>query len=152
FYGGQIGVRLGVELDRFSLDMTGKFAVGSAHQLIDIQGAITQAGPNPLVPPGLGTFRGGLYAQSTNIGVHDANPLSVPFMILPSLELKLAYQLTPYIRVFTGYDILYWTQVVRPGNQLSHNVNLRQNAVLDPNGVGTLVGPVQPAPLVNRSD
>jgi Putative beta barrel porin-7 (BBP7) len=152
FYGGQIGIRLGAEFDRFSLDITGKFAAGSAHQLVDIQGAITQAGPNPLVPPGLGTFRGGLFAQSSNIGVHDANPLSIPFMILPSLELKLAFQLTPHIRAIAGYDFLYWTQVLRPGNQINHNVNLSQNAVLDPNGVGTLVGPAQPAPLLNRSD
>jgi hypothetical protein len=152
FYGGQIGMRSGVEFDRLSLNMTSKFAVGSAHQLVDIEGSIMQAGPNPLVPPGLGTFRGGLFAQSTNIGVHDANPLSVPLMILPSLELSASYQLTPYLRAFAGYDILYWTQVIRPGNQINHNVNLSQNPVLDPNGVGTLVGPAQPAPLVNRSD
>jgi hypothetical protein len=42
--------------------------------------------------------------------------------------------------------------VLRPGNQINHNVNLSQNAVLDPNGVGTLVGPAQPAFLLNRSD
>jgi hypothetical protein len=54
--------------------------------------------------------------------------------------------------VFAGYEILYWNRVVRPGDQIDHNVNLSQNAVLDPKGVGTLVGPAQPAPLFNRSD
>jgi hypothetical protein len=54
--------------------------------------------------------------------------------------------------VFAGYDLVYWSQVVRPGNQINHNVNLTQNAVLDPNGLGRLVGPAQPAPLFNRSD
>jgi hypothetical protein len=47
---------------------------------------------------------------------------------------------------------MYWNQVVRPGDQMSHSVNLTQNAVLDPNGTGKLVGPAQPAPLFNRTD
>src|SRR5207253_3220458 len=67
-YGGQIGGRLGAHWERFSLDLTAKVALGSAHQTTDVQGDITQLGPNPLVPPGLGTFPGGLFAQSTNIG------------------------------------------------------------------------------------
>jgi hypothetical protein len=152
FYGGQFGSRLSVRGDWFSLDVTGKVAVGSGHQIVDIQGSVTQSGPNPLVPPGLGTFAGGLFAQSTNIGRFNANPLSVPFMVLPSLEVKLACQITERIRAYAGYDFMYWTQVLRPGNQIDHNVNLSQNAVLDPNGVGTLVGPAQPTPLFNRSE
>jgi Putative beta barrel porin-7 (BBP7) len=152
FYGGQFGARLSAQLDRLSLEITGKLAVGSAHQVVDIEGNITQLGANVLVPPGPGTFPGGLYAQSTNIGPHNANPVSVPFMALPSLEFHLAYRLTERISAFAGYDILSLTQVVRPGNQINHNVNLSQSAVLDPNGVGTLVGPAQPAPVVNRSD
>jgi hypothetical protein len=152
FYGGQIGSRIAMQFDLISLEITGKLAVGSAHQFVDIGGTITQLGPNPLVPPGLGTFPGGLFAQPTNIGRHDANPLSVPFMVLPSLNAKLAFQLTDHIRAYAGYDFLYWNGVVRPGNQINHSVNLSQNAVLDPNGVGTLVGPAQPAPVINRSD
>jgi hypothetical protein len=152
FYGGQFGSRVSIQGDWFSLDLTGKVAVGSAHQIVDIQGNITQLGPNSLVPPGLGTFAGGLFAQSTNIGRANANPLSVPFMVLPSLELKLAFQITQQLRTFAGYDYMFLTQVLRPGNQIDHNVNLSQNAVLDPNGVGTLVGAAQPALLFKRSD
>jgi hypothetical protein len=46
---------------------------------------------------------------------------------------------------------MYWNDVVRPGNQVDRSVNLTQNVVLDPNGVGTQVGPAQPAPLFDRS-
>jgi hypothetical protein len=147
-YGGQIGSRLAVQRDRFSLDITGKVALGATHQVVDIQGNTTQAGPNPLVPPGLGTFPGGLFAQSSNIGQRSANQ----FAVLPSLELKLGYEISERTRVFAGYDLMYWSQVVRPGNQINHSVNLSQNAVLDPNGLGKLVGPAQPAPLFKRSD
>jgi hypothetical protein len=147
FYGSQIGSRLAVQLNRFSLDVTGKVALGVTHQVVDVLGTITQAGPNPLVPPGLGTFTGGLYAQSTNIGRRTANRFSV----LPELETRWGYVVNQRTRVFAGYDVLYWSQVVRPGNQVNHNVNLSQNAVLDPSGAGVLVGPAQPAPLFNRS-
>ena len=68
FYGGQIGSRLAFQLERFSLDVTGKVALGLTHQTVDIEGSITQSGPNPLVPPGPGTFPGGIFAQTTNIG------------------------------------------------------------------------------------
>ena len=151
FYGGQIGGRLAYQQDWLSMSLTGKLAMGPAHQSVNIEGSVSQAGPNPVVPPGFGTFPGGLYAQKSNIGRRNANPVSVPFDVLPSLEFKLGYQMTQSIRATVGYDFMYWTNVLRPGNQIDHNVNLTQNAVLDPNGTGTLVGLSQPAPLYNRS-
>jgi hypothetical protein len=148
FYGGQLGGRLALQRERLSLDVTGKIALGSTHQVVDIQGSNTQFGPNPLVPPGLGTTPGGYFAQPSNIGHFTANQ----FTVMPSLELKVGYQVTPRLKVFAGYDFMFWNQVVRPGNQMNHNINLTQNAVLDPNGVGALVGPAQPAAQFNRSD
>jgi hypothetical protein len=152
FYGGQFGARLAVATERFGLDLTGKFAVGSAHQIVNIEGNITQLGPNPLVPPGPGTFPGGIFTQLTNIGRHNPNPFTIPFAVLPSLDLRVGYQVTEWLRVSAGYEVLYWTQVLRPGNDIDRVVNLSQNAVLDPSGVGTLVGAARPAPLFVRSD
>src|SRR5207248_404050 len=77
FYGGQLGSQLVVQLDRFALDVVGKIALGSTHQVVDIRGTITQAGPNPITPPGLGTFPGGLLAQPSNIGQRHADPFTV---------------------------------------------------------------------------
>src|SRR5206468_4254126 len=68
FFGSQIGSRLFVVYDCFTLDITTKIALGMTHEVIDIAGDISQTGPNPLTPPGLGTFPGGLFAQPTNIG------------------------------------------------------------------------------------
>jgi len=65
--------------------------------------------------------------------------------------LKLGYEIKRNTRAFVGYDITYWDEVVRPGDQINRRVNLSQNAVLDPNGLGRLVGPAQPAPLFTRS-
>lgn len=148
FIGSQLGSRLFATYDRFTLDVITKIALGVTHGVVDIAGDITQTGPNPLVPPGIGTFPGGLFAQPTNISHRTSNK----FSILPSLEVKLGYAFNPRTRVIVGYDLWAWDQVVRPGDQINRNVNLTQNAVLDPNGVGQLVGPAQPAALFKRSD
>ncbi len=147
FCGGQLGGRLSIMRERCTLDVAGKVALGSTHQVVDIQGSITQAGPSPLIPPGLGSFPGGIFAQSTNMGQRDTSRFSV----LPSLDLDCGYLVNQYTRAFVGYGIMYWHQVARPGDQINRRVNLTQNAVLGPTGTGTLVGPAQPAPLFNRS-
>jgi hypothetical protein len=148
FYGGQLGGRASWQSERLSLDLTGKFALGATHQVVNINGEITQFGPNALVPPGLGTSPGALFTQPSNIGRRTTNQ----FTVLPSLEAKLGYQVSSRLRASVGYDLMYWNQVVRPGNQIDRRVNLSQNAVLDPNGAGVLVGPAVPTPLFQRTD
>jgi hypothetical protein len=61
----------------------------------------------------------------------------------------LSVFITPQLRAFVGYDLLYWTQVDRPGSQVDTNINLSQSAIL---GTGALTGPAYPAPVLNRTD
>ena len=142
FYGGQLGSRVSWQRDRLSVDVTGKVALGATHQVVNIQGDITQSGPGAFAP---GTFPGGIFTQPTNIGRRTAND----FGVLPAVELKLAYQLTPRLRAFAGYDFMYWNQVVRPGNQIDRNINASQSPIF---GGGALVGQASPAPLLSRTD
>jgi hypothetical protein len=143
FYGGQLGTRIAWQRNAFSLDLTGKVALGSTHQVVNIQGSSAET---PLLPA---MAVGGLFAQPSNIGERSHNE----FTVMPAIEFKVAYQLTQRVKAFAGYDFLYWSQVVRPGNQINPTVNLTQNGILDPRGAGgVLVGPAQPTPLFNRSD
>lgn len=148
FIGSQFGTRLFVTWDHFTFDVITKIALGVTHGVVDITGDISQIGPNPLIPPGIGTFPGGIFTQPTNIGHRTSNH----FSILPSLEVKLGYAFNPRTRFLIGYDLWAWDQLVRPGDQINRNVNLTQNAILDPNGAGQLVGSAQPAALFKRSD
>jgi len=141
FYGGQIGGRVSWEGSRFGLDVTGKFAMGITHQFVTIQGDSTQTGPGG---PN-GTFPGGFFTQTSNIGHTTANQ----FGMIPSVEVKFSVFITPQLRTFVGYDFMYWSRVVRPGNQVDRNINLTQSEVF---GNGALLGPAFPAPLFNRSD
>jgi hypothetical protein len=141
FYGGQIGGRINWQYERFGLDLTGKFAVGATHQTVAIQGASTQTGPGGVN----GTFPGGFFTQTSNIGRYSANQ----FAMIPSVEMRFSVFITPQWRAFVGYDFMYWSQVVRPGNQIDGNINLTQSPVL---GNGSLFGAAYPMPLFNRSD
>jgi hypothetical protein len=138
FYGGQLGARLNWQGSRLSFDATGKIALGATHEVVNIQG-------NSFASSTGDVFTGSFYAQPSNIGRFTANPFSV----VPSVELKLSYQFSPWWRLFVGYDFMYWSQVVRPGSQIDRNVNLSQSAIL---GNGALSGPAFPAPLFNHTD
>ncbi len=142
FYGGQLGSRISWQRDRLSVDLTGKVALGVTHQMVNIQGDITQSGPGAFAP---GTFPGGFFTQPTNIGRRTANE----FTILPAAELKIAYQITPWLRAVAGYDFTYWNQVVRPGDQIDRNINQSQSPIF---GNGVLVGQAAPVALFNRTD
>jgi hypothetical protein len=143
FYGGQLGTRLTWQSDRLSFDIAGKVALGANHESVDVQGTTVQYPGNSFTP---NVYPGGFFAQPSNMGRTTANQ----FAVIPSVELKLSYALTPLIRVFAGYDFLYWNQVVRPGSQVDHNINLSQSVVLN-NGV-PVSGSVSPAPMFNRTD
>ena len=139
FYGGQVGARLGWNRERLSLQLTGKIALGGTRQTTTIEGTTTQTELPGGFAPTPGTFNSGIYAQASNIGQRS----TTAFSVIPSLDVKLGYQITPRLRGTVGYDFMYWSNVVRPGNLLDHNVNQTQSPVF---GSGTLVGPAVPAP------
>jgi len=38
---------------------------------------------------------------------------------VPQVQFKVGYAVTSWLRGFVAYDFLYWSQVLRPGNQIS---------------------------------
>ena len=143
YYAGELGGRLGYRNGRLSLDALAKVALGDNHEVVNINGSYTQVGA--ALGPAQGTFPGGIFTQTSNIGrqSHDQ------FAVVPQLQLKAGYAILPRLTATVGYDFLYWNQVVRPGNQIDHSVNLSQSQT---QGGGVLLGPSNPAPLFNRTD
>jgi hypothetical protein len=141
FYGGQGGLRLGYHPGPLSLDLTGKVAMGSMHELVNLGGAFSQAGPGA---PNPGTFfQGGVFVQPTNIGIYN----KAAFSVLPQVGVQAGWAIFDWVRVLVGYDFLYLTNAVRPGNQIDTNVNPTQFAL-----GATLIGPALPQPIIRRSD
>ena len=99
-----------------------------------MDGSTTLTGPSPapqLTP-------GGFFATGTNSGDYDKNH----FAVLPELGLNLSVRLTGGVTLTLGYTGMYLTDVVRPGDQLSTNIN----NTLIPTGqnYGARFGPLGP--------
>jgi hypothetical protein len=142
FYGPQIGTKLGWRYNFITVDLAAKIALGEMHESVDINGNITQSGANASNP---GTFRGGLFAQPTNIG-HQSHD---EFVVVPEIQVKVGCEIVTGVRAFVGYNFMYVSDVVRPGSQVDRNLNLTQSPISSIGG-GSLQGQASPQPLFNR--
>jgi hypothetical protein len=105
FYGAQIGVDLDMFVGNFTIDFIAKAALGVMHQTTTVIGDNTQL--NGVVAPG------GLLSSAFDQGNHTRDKIA----FVPEINLKLGYQVLPCMRVYVGYDCLYLSSVVRPGQQ-----------------------------------
>jgi len=142
FYGGQIGLRGEWWRGRLFANARGTVALGGTDQHVRISGATVVNLPDGTTA----TLPGGLLALPTNIGDYRRDRFSV----VPEVRLNIGYQVTQHLRAFVGYTFLYWTQVVRPGEQIDVAVNSTQvpTSVLS----GPLTGPARPAFNFRQSD
>ena len=140
FHGADLGLAGEFRRGPWVFEWVAKVALGGNGGGVDIGGVptVTVPGFAPTVNPG------GLLALSSNSGHFDVNRFSV----VPEVGVKVAYQVTPRVRVFAGYDFLYWTNVVRPGGQIDTAVN----PMLLPPVTPPIAGPIRPAPLLATSD
>jgi hypothetical protein len=116
FYGGQVGADFELRRGGWFLDVTGKLALGTVRQTVNINGTTTFI-QNGVIS---GPFAGGLLAQpGTNIGQFGRNK----FAVLPEIGIKLGFNVTESLRVFAAYNFLYLSSVVRPGDQIDPRVN-----------------------------
>ena len=145
FNGADLGMSFIGRRDRWSLELLGRLGFGSNRNRVAINGQTTIT--NTLtgdsltstvgVPPGGGAYTGGgLLAQRSNIGVYTDDVFSV----VPEIGLTLVYQLSPRVKTTFGYNLLVWTNVVRPGDQ----IDLRVNPDLLPNEINPVTGPLTP--------
>jgi hypothetical protein len=132
FYGGQLGAKAGINFGRWNLDTSLQVALGSNHESLNVGGNTTIT--NNAFGFASGVAPGGVFAQTTNIGTYERNV----FAVVPEARLKLGYQITPRIQTFVGFNYLYMSDVLRPGNQINSNT---QAANFVPPGTGGLPGP-----------
>jgi hypothetical protein len=116
FQGGQIGMSLAVNRNRWWLQVTPKIGFGTTFETANVYG-------NTITTDALGTERSypqvGLLAQPSNFGNHSDQK----FAVVPEVGLTLGYQLTPRLEATFGYSFLYWSNVARAGDQIDFDVN-----------------------------
>jgi hypothetical protein len=138
FHGVDLGAVFSVDRGPFSVDLTTKLAMGFTHEFVAISGFTSAVAPGaaPLVSPG------GLLAQPTNNPRKAANGR---FDMVPEVDLQLSYAPTHRLRIFCGYNFLYWNRVARPGEEIDTTVNTSQLLSTPTGGqTGVLTGPPRP--------
>jgi hypothetical protein len=137
FFGGQAGLRGEYYFSHFFVAATGKLALGRTNEVVDALGLST-------VQPGKGfplSTVGGLFALPSNSG-HFVNQ---DFGVVPELQVKGGVLLTRWLRATIGYDILYWSRVLRAGDTLDLTVDNRQVPTSPSFQVGVVGHSPQPA-------
>lgn len=148
FYGGQVGLGSRWYRGDWSLDLKGKLALGVTDQQITINGS------QVLVNRGTGvvtTSQGGLLAlPGANIGTFDRTQ----FCVVPEVGVNIGYQILPNIRASVGYNFLYWSNVVRPGDQIDRALDITRipNFQPLPAGVTPRTDQIRPAVPFKDSD
>ena len=139
FYGANLGVTAQAQFGQFYGSLVAKVALGDDHESVTVHGVNSLT-----VPPTMAS--GGIFAQSTNIGRRSRDE----FCVVPEVQLKVGVNLSSRISAFAGYDFLYMSNVIRPGDQIDRTLNFTSNATLN-GGAAGLVGAARPEPQFNGS-
>ena len=150
FNGALVGLLYERDLGRWHLGVNTKLALGTTNSSSNVNGGVTQFGPNFAQT----TVPGGLLALNSNLGNHTKDSLT----FIPEVGVTVGYDVTTHCRVFVGYNFLYWSNLIRPGDQIDSTLDLRRVPVLnDPrffpqinNVRGAMMA--RPAPLLRETD
>jgi hypothetical protein len=112
FHGVDVGTQIQFRRGCWSLDLLSKVAIGNTNRRVTIDGVTFQANQEQ-------TPRGGILAQSTNIGLHESDE----FTVVPEVGLSLGYQINPCWKFTCGYTLIYWCNVLRAGDQIDLHLN-----------------------------
>jgi hypothetical protein len=146
FAGGQIGSRLGYSTGRLSMDVFGRVALGSTHQVVNVTGSSGSIGTGLMAGLLPASGDSGVLVQPSNSGrvSHDE------FTVVPEMQVRFGIGLASGVRTFVGYNFLYWSSVVRPGDQVDRTINPSQSILLG--GSGLLSGSPRPMGLFGQTD
>jgi len=142
FYGGQIGSKAEFCRGPVFVDVLGKVALGVTHEVVDIHGTtvITSPAGTTVVTPA------GFLASESNSGHFTRDE----FAVIPEVGVNVGYQINKNLRASIGYTFLYWSSVVRPGDQV--DVGLSGTQIPTDTRFNPTAGPARPAVLLRDTD
>jgi hypothetical protein len=142
FHGGQVGRWWAGSYGRFDLDLRALVALGVTNSQVTVSGFQRRTRPGETTQ----TFTGGLLAAGPNLGTFRKSGFSV----VPEVTFNVGYMLTPRLRGYVGYNFLYWSGVLRPGDQIDRTVDV--TFVPNPPQAATPSGQLRPTVPFTRSD
>lgn len=142
FHGGQIGRWWAGSTGRLDLDVRATVALGVTTSQVTISGFQNRTRPGEPTQ----SFTGGLLAAGPNLGTFRRSGFSV----VPEATVNVGYLITPTLRAYVGYNFLYWSGVMRPGDQIDRVVDV--TFVPNPPPGVAPSGLNRPQPTFTRSD
>jgi hypothetical protein len=142
FYGGQIGLRGEVRRDIFILAGYGKGGVGANVQTLRAEGSTMAVGPG-----GTQTLVGGVRVLPGNFG-RDTN---TDFSLVGETGIEVGVQVSKRLSVRAGYNLLWWSDVLRPANVISP-VLTRSQVPIDETFSAAAVANPRPVTVFRSSD
>jgi len=147
FYGGRAGLRAVGNVGAFFAQATTTLALGSMHEATNVLGLTeTNNGNLSYATGGTGgqVLPGGIFAQQSNLGRHATDR----FALVPEVTACVGYEFLGVLRVFAGYNLIYASSVVRPGDQMDRVINSTLTGLADAARAAgpapTATGPAQP--------
>jgi hypothetical protein len=140
FFGGNFGLRGRYITGPLSVEMSGRIALGDSHEVLNVNGFYTASNFKSQYASG----PEGIFAQPANEGRTSSDR----FAVVPEVQIKLGYALTARLRATISYDFLFYSNVVRPGDQINRNIPKGQTFQQD----GTAASTSSPSKLFKTSE
>jgi Putative beta barrel porin-7 (BBP7) len=145
FYGAQIGVAGKWWLMQgLLLEGQAKLAIGATSEELVVAGGQVRT----LANGARISSQGGLLALPSNSGRHQIDKFSQ----VPELNLKLSAPLTSRLTFSTGFSSLYWSRVLRAGQQIDRDLDISQIPNFPAGTSATATGLNQPGLAFKQSD
>jgi hypothetical protein len=145
FYGAQVGIagKL-VPADCLFFECAFKMGLGETVEDLEIAGSqVRQLANSRRI-----TSPGGLLALPSNIGhFHDDK-----FAQVPEIDLKISVPLTSHLTFSTGFSTLYWSRILRAGQQIERDLDITQIHNFPPAATAIPTGLNQPGVPFKQSD
>jgi hypothetical protein len=116
FHGGQMGAWWNNPLGQLELDVRATVALGVTNSIVTVRGFQQKTRPGEQTQ----SFTGGLLATGPNLGRFRQRAFSV----VPEVTVNLGLMVSPNVRAYVGYNFLYWSNLLRPGDQIDRTVDL----------------------------
>ena len=140
FYGATLGLRGRYSYGPMFFEGTGRVSLGASQEVLTVNGGYADFGA--MFASTSGPY--GIFAMPANEGTFS----QTHFAVVPQVQLKVGYNITPSIALTIGYDFLYDSNVIRPGDQINRNIPKGQTFQQD----GTAASLTSPARLFRTTD
>ena len=140
FYGASLGARGRYTFGPMFVEGTGRVSFGASQEVLTVNGGYQDY--NAPFASSFGPY--GIFAMPANEGRFSRTK----FAVVPEVQVRLGYNITSSITLTVAYDLLYDSNVIRPGDQINRNIPKGQTFQQD----GTAASLTSPARLFKTTD